>query len=158
MSGWNFRLAEPSDAEAFSKWVAGNPDIDPRDIEAAKKSNNPSVLYFVIENPEGKAVMFFPIYLSYMLAHMAFDPESRASEKLKAMQVALDGTVAFAAQFGLREITTLTKRGYGVAEWALAHGFEAEDRELFRFDINKVLNKTEESPDVQRHAEVGSKS
>lgn len=144
MSGWNFRLAQPSDAEAFSKWVAENPQIDPKDIEAAKKSNNPTVLYFVVENPEGEAVLFAPLYLSYTLAHLAFNPESRASEKMKAMQVILDGTVAWAAQFGLREINTLTKKGYGVAEWALAHGFEADPRELFKFDINKVLVKAEE--------------
>lgn len=145
MSGWKFRLAEPSDAEAFSKWIAENPDIDPMDIKAAKKTNNPTVLYFVVENPVGEAILFFPIYLQIAIAHLGFNPEARASEKLQAMQAALDGTSAFASSFGIREIVTLTKTGYGVAEWALKHGFEAESRELYKFDINKVLSLVEEA-------------
>lgn len=143
--GWNFRLAEPSDAEAFSKWVAENPQIDEKDIQAAKISNNPSVLYFAVENPEGKVVMFAPLYLSYTLAHLAFNPDTRASERKQAMQVMMDGAVAWAVQFGLREITTLTKKGYGVAEWALQNGFDAEPRELLKLDINKLMKPKEEN-------------
>ena len=39
MSGnFGFRLAKPEDATAFAEWVANNPQIDARDIQAAQSA------------------------------------------------------------------------------------------------------------------------
>lgn len=139
-NGWLFRLAEVSDAEAFSKWAAENPNIDQKDLIACLKVNNPTVIFFVAVNPEGKAVAFAPLYLQMTMGYLGFNPESRASEKLRAMQVLIDGTTAFAVQFGIREITTMSREGYGVADWAVNHGFEFEPRQQLKLDINKQLS------------------
>jgi hypothetical protein len=138
MNGWVFRMAEPKDAEAFAKWVECNPLIDPKDVTASAKKVNPTVLYFVAEK-DGVAIAFAPLYLSAIVAHLAFSPEARASEKLQAMDVLKDGTMAFMVQFGIREIQTLSKPDYGVAKWALANGFEQDPRSVFRLDLNKEM-------------------
>ena len=135
---WTFRLATPSDAEAFAKWTAENPQIDPKDIEAGLKRNNPTVVVFAVEK-DGVAVAFAPFYCQMTLAHLGFNPDSSASEKLRALNVMLDGATAFAVRFGVREITTMSRADYGVAQWAVRHGFEVDDRQLFKFDINTVL-------------------
>jgi hypothetical protein len=138
MSTWVFRGAVPEDAAAFAAWVENNPQIEPRDVAAAAKKHNPSVVYFVAEK-DGVAVAFAPVFLSVVLAHLGFNPASRASEKLQAMDVLKDGVMAFMVQFGIREIQTLSKPEYGIAKWALAHGFEQDDRSLFRLDVNKEM-------------------
>ena len=138
MSGWNFRLAEPADAEAFSKWAAENPQVEPRDLLAGMGKTNPTVLVFVAEK-DGQAIAFAPIFLSAVLAHMGFSPEARATEKIQAMSVLKDGVMAFMVQFGIREIQTLSKPEYGIAKWALGHGFEQDERSLFRLDLNKEM-------------------
>jgi hypothetical protein len=143
MSEWVFREARPADANAFAEWVNGNPLIDPKDVTAAAKKNQPTVLYFVAEK-DGIPVAFAPVYLQLAVAHMAFDPDAAGKDKLEAMQRLLNGTVAFAVQFGIREITTLSKEEYPVAKWAVKHGFEIEPRQLLKFDINKVLAVAEE--------------
>lgn len=136
--GWNFRLAEPADAEAFSKWAATNDQIEPRDIMAAMKKANPTVLYFVAEK-NGKAIAFAPVFLSAVLAHLGINPDARASEMMQALDVLKDGVSAFMVQFGIREIQTLSKPEYGVARWAMNNGFEKDERTLFRFDLNKAM-------------------
>jgi len=139
MSGnWEFRLATPADASAFAKWVAENPQIDPRDIAAAQSKTNPTVLYFVATK-DGAPVAFAPLHCVAMLDHLAFDPESEGRDRLKALQTLIDGATAFFVQFGVREIQTLTKEEYPVGAWALKHGFEKDDRETFRMDINKLM-------------------
>jgi hypothetical protein len=142
-SVWNFRGAGPDDAEAFAKWVENNSQIESADFTAASKQNNPSVLCFVVEK-DGVAVAFAPVYFSLALAHLAFNPKADGRDKLEAMQRLLNGTVAFAVQFGIREITTLSKEDYPVAKWAVKHGFDLESRQLLKFDINKVLIKAKE--------------
>jgi hypothetical protein len=141
MSDWKFRLAQPEDAEAFSHWATENPQIDPKDAWSGLKRNNPTVLTFVAEK-DGKAVAFAPIYLSAVLAHLAFNPDARASEKMQALDVLMDGTMAFMVQMGIREIQTMSEPKYGVAKWALAHGFEQDPRSLFRLDINREMVQT----------------
>jgi len=138
MSGWKFRLAEPADAEAFAHWTTENPQIDPKDAWSGLNRTNPTVLTFVAEH-DGKAVAFAPIYLSAVLAHLAFNPEARASEKMQALDVLKDGTMGFLVQYGIREIQTMSEPEYGVAKWALAHGFEQDPRSLFRLDVNKEM-------------------
>ncbi len=152
MSTWTFRGAEPTDAEAFANWVSQNDQIEPRDINAAALKNQPSVLYFVVEK-DGVPVGFAPVYLQLALAHLGFNPEAEGRDKLEAMQRLLNGTVAFAVQFGIREIVTLSKENYPVAKWALKHGFDLEPRQSFKFDINKLLAVAEEEQKCVRVAE-----
>ena len=142
--GWMFRLAGPDDAEAFTQWTLANPQIDPKDIEAAKKKNNPTTVYFVAENAEGQVVAFAPVYLQRILAHLVFNPDADGKDKLRAMDFLLKGTVLFAIQEGVREVVTLSKEDYPVAKWAVKHGFDLDPRQLFKFDINRVLAVTEE--------------
>src|ERR1700674_5246479 len=127
-SEWVFRGAEPADAEAFAKWVEANPQIETRDVNAAAKKNQPTVLYFVSEK-DGVPVAFAPVYLQLAVAHMAFAPDADGRDKLEAMQRLLNGAVAFAIQFGVREIVTLSKEEYPVAKWGLKHGFDLEPRQ-----------------------------
>jgi hypothetical protein len=143
MSLWNFRLAEPRDAEAFAKWVTENPQIDPKDVESARKVNSPTVLTFVAEK-DGVPIAFAPLHLVALLDHLAFSSDARASEKMQAMDVLKDGVSAFMVQFGIREIHTLSREGYPVAQWALKHGFDLEPRQLLRLDLNKILAAVEE--------------
>ena len=140
-SNWTFRLAKPEDAEAFSKWAAENDQIDQKDLLAGTKAANPTVLTFAVEDGEGKVVAFAPFYLNAALAHLGFNPEARASEKMTALQMMLDGAAAFFVQFGVREILTLSKSEYGVAQWALTHGFESESRQLLKFDLNRAMKE-----------------
>jgi hypothetical protein len=140
MSEMKFRLAEPADAPAFSKWAAENPQIEQKDLIATLKSKNPTCLFFVAEE-DGVAVMFAPFYCQWTLAHLAFNPEADGKQKLRALNLMLHGAMAFAVQYGIREITTLSKPEYGVAKWAAANGFVQEERQLFKFDINKVMEE-----------------
>lgn len=44
--GWKFRLAEATDAKAFTDWLLSNPHIELNDVAAAQKDKNPTVVYF----------------------------------------------------------------------------------------------------------------
>lgn len=137
-SSWKFRLAEPKDAESFSKWAAENTKIDARDLMAGMKKNNPTVLFFVAEK-DGIPICFAPVYMAAMLAHLGINPEASSEDRLQALNVLTDGVMAFMVQFGVREIETMTKPAYGLAKWAAQHGFERDDRLMYRLDINKQM-------------------
>jgi hypothetical protein len=139
MGEWKFRAAGPEDADAFAEWVTNNPQVEPKDLLATTQAANPTTVFFVIENDLGEVVMFAPVYCAAMLGYLGFNPESNAKERLKAMNMMKDGLMAFLVQFGIRELQTLTKPDYGVAKWALRHGFEAESRSLVRLDINTEM-------------------
>ena len=62
---------------------------------------------------------------------------------MQSLNVLTDGVSALMVQYGVREITTLSKEDYGVAKWAVANGFEKEDRQLFKLDLNKILAEAE---------------
>lgn len=144
IQGWKFRLAVPSDAESFSKWVTTNPFIAPQDVAAAQKDKNPTVVYFAVENPDGVVVAFAPIYAQMVIAHLGFNPETTPEDRKAAMRLGLNGIIEFAALYGIREIVTLSKGEYPVAQWALDHGFDLEPRQLLRLDINKQAALAEE--------------
>jgi hypothetical protein len=137
---WEFRLAVPSDAPAFAEWVKWNLHIDPKDVATALKENNPTVIYFVATK-DGVPVAFSPIYTAAVVAHLGFDPLSEAEDRKTAMNVLHDGTMAFFVQFGIREILALSDPKYGAAKYAMKRGFEQDTRSLFRFDINKAMEK-----------------
>lgn len=135
---WNFRLAESKDAESFAKWAAENVKIDPKDLISGMKKTNPTVLFFVAEK-DGVPVAFAPVYLTAMLAHLGINPEAVPADIGQALEVLTDGVMGFMVQFGVREIQTLTKPAYGLAQWAEAHGFKADERILYKLDINKQM-------------------
>lgn len=142
MDEYKFRLAEEKDAAAISRWVAENNQIDPKDVQLGLKKNNPAAVYFVVEREQdGALIAFAPLVFVLHLCHLAFASESRASERLQAMQTMLDGAKKFAADFGVHRIQTLTLPEYGVAKWALAHEFIADDRVLLTLDIPKDPTK-----------------
>jgi hypothetical protein len=137
--GWQFRLAGPDDAEAFTRWTLSNPLIDPRDIEAGKKKNNPTVVYFAVENSDGVVMGFTPVYLQMTLAHLVLNPDVSSEEIKRTLKMGLDGVVAFAASYGIHELTMLSRAEYPVAKWAMRQGFELDPRQFFKLDIGKSL-------------------
>ena len=147
MSEWKFRLAEPADAEAFIQWRHANPQIDLADTLAAQKKNNPTVVIFAVEK-DGVVQAFAPLYAQMVLAHLVFNPDAAGRDKLKAMKALINGVSAFAVQYGVREIVTLSKEEYPVAQWAMKHGFDMEPRQIFKLDLNKVLATVEGQANV----------
>jgi len=139
MSMSKFRLAEAKDAESFAKWVTENPQISPEDLEAGKKKNNPTVVFFAVEDETGKVVCFAPFYAQMTLAYLGFNPDSDAAERKEALTWMLNGAMAWAVQYNVHEITTVSQEHYPVARWALNNGLELEPRQLLKFDINRVL-------------------
>ena len=142
-ANWEFRLAKPEDAEAFSKWAATNPQIEQKDLLAGMHKNNPTVLTFTVTK-DGVPIVFAPVYLSATLAHLGLNPESDGADKLRSLQMLLNGTAALMAQVGVREIITLSKKEYGVAKWAESRGFEPEERQLFKLDLNTIIQEADE--------------
>jgi hypothetical protein len=142
--GWQFRLAGSEDAESFTLWTLSNPQIEPKDIDAAQKKNNPTVVYFAAENAEGKVVAFAPVYMQMILAHLVFNPESTNDDRKQAMEGMLNVGVHYALELGVREIVVMSKEEYGVAKWAVRQGFELDPRQLFKLDLNKLVAATKE--------------
>ena len=138
MSEWAFRWAEPTDAEAFARWVTENPQIDWADANASLGSVNPTVM-FMVATKDGVPVACSPIYLSAVLGYLGFDPSADGKDKLRALQMLKDGVMALLVQYGIRELQTLSEPEYGVAKWALNHGFTQEPRTLFRLDVNPEM-------------------
>jgi hypothetical protein len=125
-----FRFAEKGDAENFSKWVSGNRLIDPNDIKAATQEENPTTTFLVIER-DGEPVMFMPVYLVMRIGYLGFNPAADKDAREEALELMLKAVQAFAMAYKIASIDTLTKSGIPVAEWARAHGFNADPRELF---------------------------
>lgn len=138
MSTWSYRLAEPSDTPAFAEWVRTNPQIDRGDVQRTTKEKNPTCL-FLVACCDGKPVAFAPVIQQMHLCHLAFAPESQREERKAAMAGLLDFACGLAVQMGIREITTLTRSSYPMSQVAVRLGFDRDDRELFRFDINKAM-------------------
>jgi hypothetical protein len=139
MNEYTFRLVEAKDAPAISRWVAENQQIDPKDKQLCWTQTSPMAVYFIVEK-DGEPIAYAPLLFVLHLCHLAFAPTSRASERVHAMQTLLDGTKEFAVEAGVHRIQTLTLPDYGVAKWALAHGFVADDRVLLTLDIPKDAN------------------
>ena len=135
---WVFRLAEASDAEAFTKWAFENPQIDPKDLVSATKKKNPTVVFFAVEK-DGVVQAFAPLYCQMILSHLGFNPDAGGKDKLRAMQMLIDGVSAFADLYNVREIVTMTKENYPVAQWGMKHGFTLESRQVLKLDLNEVM-------------------
>lgn len=138
---WTYRIATPEDAPAFAEWVQANPQINPKDIQRTMKGNNPTTI-FLVACCDGQPVVFAPMYAQMHLAGLVFSPAAEGKQKLKALRGLLDFAMGIAVQFGVREITTLTRESYAMGKFAQHVGFEKDARELFCLDINKVLPPT----------------
>jgi hypothetical protein len=125
-----FRFAEKKDAELFARWASENPQIDRKDIAAATKEKNPTTTYLVIER-DGEPVMFMPVYLVMRIGYLGFNPAADRETREEAMETMLKAVKRFAGVYQIGQIETLTKSGIPVAEWAKAHGFDSDPRELF---------------------------
>lgn len=138
MENWTYRQARPADAPLFAEWVNSNPLIDPGDVQRTIHGNNPTCVFLVAEE-DGVPVAFMPVYIPMHIAHLSFSPTARASQKIKALHGLHDFATALAVQFGIREMTVLTREDYPMAKFAKQIGFKRDNRQLFRFDINSVL-------------------
>lgn len=139
---WKFRFAEPADAEAFSRWAGMNPQVDEADLQAALRDKNPTVLFFAAEK-DGVVQAFAPIYLQAVLPHLGFNPDTPDKDKLRSLQVLIDGVSALVVQYGVREIVTMSKPEYPIARWAVKHGFEVDERQQYKLDLNKEMEVVE---------------
>lgn len=138
MSVWEFRLAGPDDAASFAKWTAENTQIDDADKIAALKKNNPTVLWFCVTK-DGIVQAFTPVYLQAAAPHLGFNPDADDKDKLRALEMLMDGVAGFMVQYGIREIVTLSKPEYLMAKWAVNHGFDLEPRQVLKLDLNKAM-------------------
>lgn len=141
MSKFDFRLATPEDAPAFAKWISESRNIDPKDIKAGLKENNPTAVYFVVTKDD-VPVLFAPCFCTMTLAHLGISQDAEPIDKAEAMEVLVDGLSAFAVQYGVRELITYTNSPeYPIAKWALNHGFDLDERKTLRLDINKLMRE-----------------
>ena len=138
MSEWSYRIAEPADAEAFSRWVAENPRIDPQDVQDGLNKNNPTALTFVA-CLDGTPIWFAPLYLSAHLAHLGVKPESDAETRKTGLEGLMNFVGFFMASQGIRQITTLTKEKYPIARWAKKHGFKVDPRQFFKWNLGEWM-------------------
>jgi hypothetical protein len=126
-----FRFANHDDAGPFTKWACENKDIPLRDIDSARKENNPTATVLVIETDEGVPILYAPGYCALMIAYLGFNPEATERQKIEAMSKMLEALKAFSANFGINEIEVLSRPEYSVAKWAIKHGFKQDERQLF---------------------------
>lgn len=126
------RTATERDAEAFAEWSATNPDIPESDIAAAQDF---TAIVLVFER-DGKTLSFLPFYFldngNIRIAFLNFRPGLTVRDKARVLNTMLKAITNLAVKSGVAKITTLTKEGYGVAEWAIKKGFEPGEVEGFR--------------------------
>lgn len=133
-----FRFAEPKDAAEFAVWAAGNPQIERADLLRARKEENPTTTFLVIEDSDtGEVVLAMPVYLMMRIGYLLFNPAAGKNQREAAMETMLKAVQAFALAYQVN-LDVLTKAGIPVAEWARAHGFKADPRELFTMSLPQV--------------------
>jgi hypothetical protein len=144
MSEWEIRFATPEDAPLFAEWIVKNPQIYPEDVADGTKEKNPTSQTFVVTH-NGKPVWFAPMYLQFHLAHLGVNPESDSDERKDALKYLLTGIMGFALEYGIREITTMTKDAYPVAVVAKRMGFkkDPQGREQFKLNIGQFFKSKE---------------
>jgi hypothetical protein len=148
-SKMSFRFATQDDAPAFAEWAAKNPQIDPKDLVAGTKEQNPTTTYLVIEE-DGIPRLFIPVFLTMRIAYLAFNPENTRDQNLAALEMMLPFVKGLAGTFHINEIDVLTKSTIPIAQWAQVHNFKADDRELFSLSLEPpVVNSPETSPEKQ---------
>jgi len=143
--GLTYRWAQPSDAEAFSKWSSENGKIPHKDILASMSANNPTCVYFVIEK-DGVPILFAPFYVQMILAFLGFNPEAGRKDRIDALAKMQEITSKFAEKHGIREIAVQTSPEYPVAKWAVKNGFNEEPRKTFKYRVTPLID-----PEVEAH-------
>jgi len=117
----------------LASWVASHPDIPQSDIRLGSKNS-----LTLVALKDGVPILFVPLVLALQIAHLGFAPESPKEDRLEAMEAMLEeiSGIALARQIGL--VQTLSSEHYGVARWAVDHGFEADQRTLFTLSTGGV--------------------
>lgn len=133
---WAFRFVEEGDADVFPAWVADNPQISRKDALECDKRRNPSNTFLIIER-DGVPILFMPVYMVLRIGYLGFNPAAGSEERQQALEHMLRAVEAFALIYKIGTIDVLTKTGIPVAEWARAHGFEQDPRELFKLELFK---------------------
>ena len=142
---WNYRLATNADSEMFTKWTAENPQISLEECVAGNGKNHPTVLYCVAEK-DGVPIAFCPIYLSGVLAYVGLNPDSRAAEKVQALDGLKLFIEALLVQYGIRDLWTPYAENDGVAQWAGKRGFVLNTQPRLWLDLNKEMAEVPEVP------------
>jgi hypothetical protein len=140
------RFAMPEDAPAFARWAAENPQIPVKDLNAGRKENNPTATVLVIEEDvDGVKVprLFLPVYFTMRIAYCGFNPENTREQSLDALENMLPFLKDFAQFWKINEIDTLTKSDIPIAQWAAAHDFKAEERELYTLKVVETTSPEE---------------
>lgn len=135
-----YRLAESRDAEAFTEWCGDNPDIPEIDIAAAQDD---TALVLAFER-DGIVLCYLPFYFlddgNIRIAFINFSPSLTTMDKARVLNVMLKTTTDLARKSKATTISTLTKEGYGIAEWAKKKGFVAGTyegtRQVFSLGVN----------------------
>jgi hypothetical protein len=127
-----FRLADEQDSEPFSNWIAASTQIPVQDVEDSLKEYNPTSITLVIQDSAGKVILFAPTFAVARLAFIGFNPEASPLERARGLSCILGATQEFWKTHGVTEIDTLTKTDYPIAEWAIRHGFQLENRQILR--------------------------
>lgn len=138
MSAWEFRLAGPDDAAAFSKWIVENQQIPDADKLSALKKNNPTILWFCVTK-DGVVQAFAPVYLQFSVPHLGFNPVTEGRDLAEGLQRLTDGIAGFAIQYGIREIVTLSEEKLPMVRWALKHDFGLDKRGTLKLNLNAVM-------------------
>lgn len=135
----NFRFATAEDAPAFARWVAENQQIDAKDKLAATKEANATTTFLVLEI-DGIPRLFIPMYMVLRIGYLGFNPENTGDQNKEAMEAILPYLKEFARIWKVNEIDTLTRESLPVAQWAAAHGFAVEPRQLFTLRVDPAKN------------------
>jgi hypothetical protein len=69
-----FRLADERDSAPFADWIGQSTQIPVEDVKASLKENNPTSVTLVIEDGNGKPILFAPTYCVAMLGFLGFNP------------------------------------------------------------------------------------
>jgi hypothetical protein len=133
------RIAEAKDSEPFAKWIGESTQIPMEDVQASLKENNPTSVTLVIEDENGKVILFVPTYAVAMVGFIGFNPEATERERVKGLHAMKKSLQAFWAMHGVTEIDTLTREDYPVAKWAMHNQFDVEPRQLLRLVYKPTL-------------------
>jgi hypothetical protein len=134
------RIADASDAELFAEWIADSTHIPYQDVQDSLKESNPTSVTLVMEQ-DGKVLLFFPTYAIAMLGFIGFNPDTSDLERLRALDAAKRAAQAFWSTYGVTEIATLTKEHYPIAQWAMRHGFEMDERQIVKLKTKPAEGK-----------------
>lgn len=128
-------LETPEEISQLAEFIGKNPDIPLDDVNGLKAS--PSSVVLMVSDDEGKVLLMLPWYPLFVVPFFGFNPEANPRERIKAMNAALPIIEAAAKRFGIAHIAGMTRPEYGIAQWAMKHGFEPDQRQAFVKTLEK---------------------